>query len=194
MKRDQFILELRRALNQLPQSEVEDIVRDQNEYISDAVAVGRGEEDVIKSLGDAKTLASSLQADIKIQLAENAPTFNKQVSLTFSALFAILALAPLNIIFVLGPFLGLVGILVAGWAVAMAVFASAVAVFAGFFFKLIFMSAGFWTHLSTLFFSLGMIGLAVIGFILMFWITSSVLNLTISYLKWNLNFIKARAK
>lgn len=194
MKRDQFIAELRRSLNKLSQIEVEDIVRDQNEYISDAMAAGRTEDDVIASLGDPKSLASSLQADIKIQLAENAPSFNKQVSLTVSALFAILALAPLNIIFVLGPFVALLGLLVAGWAVAMALFASAIAVFAGFFLKLVFMSAGIWTHLSTLFFSLGMIGISVIAFIIMFWITSSILDLTISYLKWNLNFIKARAQ
>ena len=41
MKRDQFILALRRSLIQLPQSEVEDIVRDQNEYIADAIAAKR---------------------------------------------------------------------------------------------------------------------------------------------------------
>ena len=123
MKRDQFILALRRSLIQLPQSEVEDIVRDQNEYISDAIAAGRNEEDVITSLGDPKALANSLQADLKIQRAESASSLNKQISLTFTALIAILALAPLNIIFVLGPFLALIGFLIAGWAVAMGLFA-----------------------------------------------------------------------
>ncbi len=193
MKRDQFILALRRSLIQLPQSEVEDIVRDQNEYIADAIAAGRNEEDVIGSLGDPKVLASSLQADLKIQRAESAVSFNNQVSLTFSALIAILALAPLNIIFVLGPFLALLFIMVAGWAIAMGLFATAIAVFAGFFIKLIFMSAGFWTHLSTLLFSLGMIGSALIAFICMYWISTAVLDGTISYLKWNLNFIKTRS-
>ena len=193
MRRDQFILELRRSLNKLPQIEVEDIIRDQNEYISDAMIAGRREEDVIASLGDPKNLANSLQADIKIQKAESAPTFNKQVSSTFSALLAILALAPLNIIFVLGPFLILLGFLIAGWAISMGLFASAIAIFAGFFMKLIFMSVGFWTQLSTLFFSLGMIGSSIIGFIIMVWITNAVLSATISYLKWNLNFIKAKA-
>ena len=192
MKRDQFILALRRSLIQLPQAEVEDVIRDQNEYISDAIAAGRTEDDVIKSLGDPKVLANSLQADLKIQRAESAVSFNKQVSLTFSALIAILALAPLNIIFILGPFLGLLIVLIVGWAMAMGLFATSVAMFAGFFMKLIFMSAGFWTHLSTMLFSLGMIGSALIAFICMYSVTNLVLAWTISYLKWNLNFIKAR--
>ncbi len=192
MKRDQFILELRRALVHLSQAEVEDIIRDQNEYLTDAVQAGRSEEDVIKSLGDPKELASTLQADLKLQRAEDAPNFNKQIGLTFSALLAILALAPLNIIFVLGPFLGLLGVLTGGWAVAMGLFASAIAIFVGFFTKLIFISAGFWTHFSTLFFALAMIGTSLLAFLFMYWISTYVLKGTLSYLKWNLNFIRPR--
>ncbi len=193
MKQDQFILELRRALIQLPQAEVEDIIRDQIEYIADAARAGRSEEDVLKSLGDPKSLANSLQADLKIQRAESASSFNNQIRLTVSALLATLALAPLNIIFVLGPFLGLIGLLVGGWAVAMGLFASAIGIFVSFFGKLIFMSAGFWTHISTLFFSVGLIGLSLLVLIFMYLISTAVLKGTISYLKWNLNFIRTRS-
>ncbi len=193
MKQDQFILELRRALIQLPQAEVEDIIRDQIEYIADAARAGRSEEDVLKSLGDPKSLANSLQADLKIQRAESASSFNNQIRLTVSALLATLALAPLNIIFVLGPFLGLIGLLVGGWAVAMGLFASAIGIFVIFFGKLIFMSAGFWTHISTLFFSVGLIGLSLLVLIFMYLISTAVLKGTISYLKWNLNFIRTRS-
>jgi len=193
MNRDQFIAELRRSLTQLPQAEVEDIVRDQLEYIQDAVASGRKEEAVIASLGEAKNLAANLQADIKIQRAENEKSFNKQVGHTVGAVFAILALAPLNIIIVLGPFMGILGLLIGGWALAMGLFASSIALFVIFIFKLIFISVGFWTQTSTLLFSLGLIGSGLLALIIMFGISNAFISMTISYLKWNLNFIKSRS-
>jgi uncharacterized membrane protein len=107
---------------------------------------------------------------------------------------AILALAPLNLIFVLGPFLALVGIAIAGWAVAVAGVAAAAALILAFFFKLVFITAGFWAQVSTFFLALGSLALSVLGLVFMYYVTYWLVQGTLAYLKWNLTFVKAGAK
>lgn len=193
MKKEQFLESLKNQLSHLPPAEVNEILRDQEEYIRDAVAAGRTEEKVIESLGDPKTFASSVSAESKINRAENSANLKTQVSSTLGALFAILALAPLNIIFALGPFLALVFIACGGWGVALGSLVATVVAFFAFVVKGIFMAAGIWAHLTVLFFIMGCLGLSILALIVMYKITQVFLKMMISYLKWNLNFIKGRA-
>jgi uncharacterized membrane protein len=193
MKKQQFLAALKTQLSHLPESEVTEILRDQEEYIRDAIAAGRSEEKVVESLGDPKTFAASVSAESKIHRAETSASLKTQVSSTLGAVFAILALAPLNIIFALGPFIALVGIAFGGWGVALGSFFVSVVLFFAFLVKGIFIAAGIWAHFSVLFFILGCFGVSVIGLIVMYKITQMFLKMTISYLKWNLNFIKGRA-
>jgi uncharacterized membrane protein len=109
------------------------------------------------------------------------------------AVIAILALAPLNLIFVLGPFLALLGIAIAGWAVSFSFLLGAAAVLGVFFLKLLFLSVGFWAQISFFLFALGCIGAAVLGLLLMLQITRWFVLGTLTYLKWNLQFIKGRS-
>lgn len=194
MKKSEFITELRRQLAALPSGEVEDIVRDQEEYIADAMAAGRTEEQAVAALGEPKAFAASLSAEAKIKKIDEAKGLQQQVSGTIGAVVAILALAPLNLIFVLGPFLALVGIAIAGWAVAVAGVAAAAALILAFFFKLVFITAGFWAQVSTFFLALGSLGLSVLGLVGMYYITYWLVQGTVAYLKWNLNFVRAGAK
>ena len=193
MKSQEFLSQLRGALSHLPKAEVDEIMRDQEEYIRDAVRAGRSEEAVIDSLGSPSAFAAGLLTESKIQKAEGSTTLKKQVGNTFGAIFAIIALAPLNLIFVLGPFLGIAGGIVGGWAAAAGILVASIALIGAFFAKLIFIPVGFWAHFSSLFFALGTVGAGVLGLIMMAAITKLFLQLTVSYLKWNLNFIRTRA-
>lgn len=193
MKKEQFLASLRSQLSHLPPEEVNEILRDQEEYIRDAVSAGRTEEKVIESLGDPKSFAASVSAESKIQRAENSSTLKSQVSSTMGALVAILALAPLNIIFALGPFIALVFIAFGGWGVALGSLFASIITFGAFLFKGIFMAAGLWAHLTVFFFILGCFGVSLLALIVMYKVTQMFLKMTISYLKWNLNFIKGRA-
>jgi len=193
MNKEQFLRDLRQALSSLPTMEVEEILRDQEEYIRDAVLAGRGEQEVLKSLGTPRSFAASLIADVKIQKAADSTTLKKQASNTFGALIAILALAPLNLIFVLGPFLGISGLIFGGWATTTAAFLGSIGVVFVILFKLIFLPVGILTHLAAIFFSLGTVGVGLLGFIFMFLVTRLFLRMTISYLRWNLHFIQTRS-
>ena len=104
MKKEEFLKQLDLSLVGISLHERQDILRDQEEYIREAVSAGRNEESVIASLGSPKELATNLSVDTKIQKAVKTDAFGKQIQNTFSAVLAILALAPLNLIFVLGPF------------------------------------------------------------------------------------------
>jgi uncharacterized membrane protein len=147
----------------------------------------------VNSLGSPATLAAGLLAETRIQQAADSTSLKKKAGHTFGAVAAIIALAPLNLIFVLGPFLAAAGLLVGGWGTALGLFVAAGAFVLAFFVKLMFIGVGFWAHVSTFFFALGCVGLALLCFIFMAAVTKGFLTLTVNYLKWNLNFIRARA-
>jgi uncharacterized membrane protein len=192
MKKAQFLESLKSQLSHLPEVEVNEILRDQEEYIRDAVAAGRTEEAVIQSLGEPKNFAASVSAESKIHRAETSATLKNQVSSTLSAIFAILALAPLNIIFVLGPFIFLMVVVLGGWGLALGSLLALILLTLAFIFKFVFVSAGLWTHGTVFFFILGCIGASILSLLIMNKVTQVFLKMTISYLKWNLNFIKGR--
>ena len=192
MKKDQFLQALRGHLAALPPNEIEDIIRDQEEYLQDAMAAGRSEEVAVASLGDPRLFASNLTAEMKIKTASEASSLGRQMSHTFGAVIAILALAPLNFLFVVGPFLLICGFLVAGWAGSFGVFVASWAIMIAFLFKFMFLSVGVWTHLSAFFFTVGWIGASCLAFLFMAHATRLFIKGTLAYLKWNINFIQGR--
>lgn len=193
MKRDEFINELKKELNGIAMSEVEDIIRDQEEFIREAVNAGRTEEAVIQSLGHPRDLAKSLRAEIKLDKVTSEKKLSKQVRGAFGAVAALLVLAPFNLIFVLGPFLALVGVTLGGWAAVLGLNVAALAAMAVFLFVLIFLPVGTFVHLATFFTILGCIGITILLCVAMYFITKAFVKLILSYLKWNLNFIKGQA-
>ncbi len=192
MNRTEFLEALRKHLGHLPTTEAEEIIRDQDEYIRDAVRSGRNEDEVVRGLGDPTNFAGSLSAESKIEKAEQATSIRQQSKSAFSAALALIVLAPLNLIFVLGPFLGVCGILIGGWALSGGVLVGSVAVLGAFIVKGLFVSASLLAQISTLFFILGVIGLSALGAIIMLKMTEVFLKGTIAYLRWNLNFVRGR--
>lgn len=190
MKKHQFLDTLKSELSPLSKEEVQDILRDQSEYIDEAIRAGRLEDAVIRSLGNPKDFALNLLTETKIKNAEQSSKLGTQVKLTVSAVFAILALAPLNLIFVLGPFLAIVACLFAGWTTSVAVFLCAVIFIFVFLFKLIFIPIGFWLQLSMILFLIGWVAGSLLAFNLMSLITKLLTKGTLSYLRWNFDFIK----
>lgn len=193
MKRQDFINELRLALANLPAAEREDILRDQEEYLHEAELAGRNEEEVIQALGDPRQLAVSLNVEAKIHQVEKSKSFSKQIVNTFSAVLAILALAPFNFLFVLWPFLIFSGLSTFAWMLAGGTLIFSVAGLGIFLFKLVFINVGVWTHLSALFMAIGWVGIGVLSLLFMAKWTKVFLFFTVRYLKWNLQIIKGKA-
>lgn len=194
MKKQDFLNQLRKELDGLPSIDLEDILRDQEEMINDAIASGRDEEAVIKSFGDPKDLAKSLKAEIKIEKAVDEKQISKQARNLFAAVGALLVLAPFNLIFVLGPFLAIMGILFAGWVVTLVFGLLAFVMMFIFFGELLFLGTALTVQLSTFFTFLGSIGFSILLVVGMYFITKWVFKLILSYLRWNLNFITGQVK
>jgi uncharacterized membrane protein len=75
MKQDVFIQQLRQELGSLPKEAVDEIVADYREYIGDALAAGRQEEEVIAALGDPVKLARELKAQANYRQWEKRRSF-----------------------------------------------------------------------------------------------------------------------
>lgn len=119
MTRQAFLARLREGLAGLPAHAITDIVNDYETHFADGAAAGRTEEEVAAALGDPSRLARELKAEIGLKRWE----LERNPSAAGAAVFAVLGLGAIDIIFLL-PIL---------MAVAGAVFGIGVAVIAVFF-------------------------------------------------------------
>ena len=111
MKQDAFIQQLRQELASLPKQAVDEIVADYREYIGDALAAGRSEEEVIAALGDPAKLARELKAQANYRQWERHRSFSNLMRVVTS----IAGLGLLNVI-LLVPFMLYLVLLTAGYA------------------------------------------------------------------------------
>jgi uncharacterized membrane protein len=193
MKKTEFLSILHSHLSPLPESDVQDILRDQEEYICDAIRSGRTEENIITSLGDPKAFAANLKAELKLQKAEKTENLPMQLRHTAGAFFAILTLAPFNLILFFGPFLALVMVTIAGWVAAVSLALAAFVAAWIFFGEMLQFTVGALTHISSFFFVLGTAGGSLLGPLIMYKLTQWLVLGTLAYLNWNLRFIRNRA-
>lgn len=100
MKQDEFIEVLRRELGSLPRQAVDEMVADYREYIGDALAAGRREEDVIAALGDPVKLARELKAQANYQQWQS----RRSVGNLLRVMMSIAGLGLLNVL-LLVPFM-----------------------------------------------------------------------------------------
>lgn len=187
-----FLNELSYHLRKIRPEERQEILRDQEEYIHEAMQSGRSEEEVVSSLGDPKAFARNLILELKLSEVERTEKSSTQLRLIFGVLFAMLALAPLNLILFLGPFIVVISLLATGWISAVGTLALAVGSLAFFIGKMVFASVGIMTHLSAIFFILGSIGLGLLCLLAMGLLSQWFFKGTAAYLRWNINFIKGR--
>lgn len=126
MNKEGFLAELHRALGRMAESEKKEILYDYEEHFRMGAAEGKDEEEISRSLGNPRALGRSYAIESLPDRPEERG--GGSASLALRALFASLSLTVFNVIFVLGPFLGLVGAMVGLWAAAAAVALSGVAV------------------------------------------------------------------
>jgi uncharacterized membrane protein len=116
MNKETYLTQLRQALSGMPEAELNDILYDYEEHFDAALASGETEEAVLQQLGRPEVVAKQFRLSKVIQRAEEKPS-------SFNLLRAVLAsigLGLFNIIFILGPYLALAGILIAVYATAVA--------------------------------------------------------------------------
>lgn len=180
MDKKEFLSQLKKHLQKLPKKERDDILQDYNEYFMMGVAEDKEESQIIESLGSPKQLSKELLANYHIEEMEKSPSTPNM----FRAVWAAIGLGFINLVLVLGPFFGLIGILIAGWSVGITGVISPLLVAVN---ALIF--PGTFT-LFELFLSIAFCGAGLFFLIGSYYATIWTKTASLRYLKFNMSIVK----
>ena len=190
MNKKEFLGRLSELIKDIPEEEKKDILFDYEEHFRIGLEKGRKEEEIAVSLGDPKVIAKQSRASCILREAEKTASVNN----IMRAIFAAVGLGFFNLVIVLGPAIGLLGILVALFAVAFAIAISGVAVLFGTLIGPVFAWNIYIPFAAVVSIPLG-IGLTALGLLSIigaFYLTKFFYKLSISYLKMNLQIITNR--
>ena len=98
MTKQDFLNRLRSELRGLDETDIDEIISDQEEFIRDAMSAGRSEEEVVSSLGSPKAFADSLKLEYKVNRINNSESTWESYKEIFGSVGILVALAPINLI------------------------------------------------------------------------------------------------
>lgn len=183
MNRKQFLHELEQLLHSLPQDEREDILADYNEYFANGLNEGKSEEEITEKLGSPMNIAKELGVHNRFDL----PNTNKKNN-SFGAVVATIALGFFNLVFVLGPAIGILGVLFGGWVagvcLTLAPLLQATSIVLGF--------TDF--YLFEIFVSIASCGLGIFLLVGMYHLSKVVTKGFRMYYRWNISVVKGGMK
>ncbi|WP_243300177.1 HAAS signaling domain-containing protein [Bacillus litorisediminis] len=184
MNKEQFLKSLEKGLKRLSQEEREDIIRDFQEHFLIGAEEGQSEEEISKSLGSPQQIAKELLATHHLEKVQETATAGN----ILRAVWAVIGLSFFNLVIVLGPFIALAALIIAGWAVGLSFIVSPI---------LVLINAA--VHPASfaffeLFLSIALSGLGLFITIGMLFVTRGLINLFVRYLKYNANLVKGGMK
>lgn len=184
MNKEHFIKKLNGSLKRLPVDERQDILQDFEEHFFIGTQEGKTEEEVSLSLGSPVQIGKEMLAEYHLEKVDmKASTGN-----IFRALWAVAGLSFFNLVIVLGPLLGLMAILFAGWVIGISFIASPLLVLV----DSVFQSASF--DVLNLFISIALAGFGLLILTGMFKTTQWLTTMFIRYLHYNVQFVKGGMK
>jgi uncharacterized membrane protein len=190
MNRERFLSELKRSLGKMQESEKRDILSDYEEHFRMGLAEGKTEEKIAYSLGNPRILGKSYAIDSLLE--EPKAGGGVTAASVLRAVFASISLTFFNVIVVLGPFLGLVGVMIGLWAAAVALPLSGIVIVLAPVAALIVPSFFSLSTMSPVFLVFAGIGIAALGVLAVIgmWKLSRLFVLVIaSYVKFNLRIV-----
>jgi uncharacterized membrane protein len=193
MTREKFLADLKRALGGMTDQERREVMYDYEEHFRMGMADGKSEEEIAKSLGSPRLLGKSYAIDALLEEPKGGGGVT--AASVLRALFASISLTFFNIIFVLGPFLGLVGGMIGLWAGAVSIpLAGLGVVFSPFAAAIVpqyFSLAG--VNPAALFFAgLGVTGLGVLAVLGMWKLSRLFVLMTAAYVRFNARIVTRR--
>jgi len=189
MTKDEFLKELEKELNFLTDLEKREVIQDQEEFIREAVAEGRSEEEVVNSLGTPKNFAEALRLEHKVKRIKDAPDTWTSLKESLTATGVLFGLMPLSLILIFGPGLVIASFLfswlTASFSILIAASFCVLASFSVFFFGL-----GMLEFFGVFFVSLGILLASLASLALLFSLVKFIVNLFVRFLNWNINLLK----
>lgn len=189
MNKDEFFSQLSINLNHMPKEEREDILSDYEEHFRIGHEDGRTEEEIAEALGNPHTIAKQLKGCHIIRDDKNTPSKR-----TFGTVFTAIVLIFFNLVFTVGIFAGMIGIIIGLFAVAIGVAVSGVALFFGTIFQPILSQfITIYAHpVVSIFSGIGLTALGILFFIGDCYLSKWFYNIIKKYVKMNLNIINNR--
>lgn len=183
MNKGEFLEKLNYGLHKIPAGEKQDILYDYEEHFRIGLEMGKTEEEISNALGEPENLAKDFSANYRvIQAVNTASTAN-----LLRAVLATVSLGFFNLIFVLGPFIAAVGVLIALFAVSVSV------TIAGILLALLQVPRFFSINgIAFIFLGTGLMALGLLLFVGSYYLLKSFYGLTIKYLRFNLKIINDR--
>jgi uncharacterized membrane protein len=188
MNKQEFINKLSNALGNMTYEEKNDILYDYEEHFRIAIEKGKTEEEAAENLGNPEAIAKYYRANAAINKAES----NKSVKHITGAVFSVLGLGFINLVFILGPYLGIVGVLLGLFGASVGVVAAGIvgiiaAIFAPVLPGIISMPVN---QGAVIFATVGVECLGILMFIGCCYLAKLLYTVTIKYLKFNLSIIQ----
>lgn len=187
-----YINDLRRSLKNVPESELSEILADYEEHFANGRSAGKTESEIIAALGPAKTVAQGYLMNTLIKEVNVAPSTIERSGLLMQMMLIFLVLAPFNFLVLVGPFLVLVALLFAGWAIPITIAGVSIAALVTILVTTSLHVIGMLQGFSLFFMFLGIIGTSALSAMIMILLSRGMIQLVSSYIRWNYNIIRAR--
>lgn len=190
-KKEEFMDALRHYLSDFGDGEREEILYDYEEHFRIGMESGKTEDELIKELGSPRDIAAQYR-NTDDNVINNSKVNSGQSSIGSIGIF--IALAFFNLVFVLGPYLGIVGALIGMCFGAIGVLVGGIATIACIIIRPIFpglvsIPNGI-PEISIFFVGIGTTALGILFCIGMFYLVKFFMGITVKYVKWNIKTIK----
>lgn len=186
MNRKEYLELLKMSLQHLPLDELTDILSDYEEHFDIGISKGKSEEEISGELGHPKEVASNYKTTYKPSF--DGSSYNVNTNDNTRRVLIILLLVFFNLIIVLGPFMGLVGLFIGLYGASIAFVISGIALLFGTPF-MFFTPIPAPHMLTSISFGIALGGLGILGIILSIYLTKLFYGLIVKYIKWNLELI-----
>lgn len=180
MDRQSFMEKLENHLKPLSEDERKEVLYDFHEHFEIGKLEGKGEHDISDELGHPKAIAKDHLTYHHISKAEEQHSISNITRATFSTI----SLSLLNILFVLGPFLGIAGVYLGLVIASITLTGSPIILLIAASFDTI---VSFW---PSLFLSLIAAGLGLLLCIAMIHLGRFLYRHLVNYMKFNLSIVK----
>lgn len=188
MNRLEFIDGLKSNLQGMPLSEIQDILSDYEEHFQIGISKGKSEEEIARELGNPKDIASSYRISYGYNDNEEFNQTNNTNADNNRKILMILLVIVFNLVIVLGPYVALLGVIFSFFIAGISIVFSGIALMFRIPFNFIHYIANP-NIITSLSFGVGLIALGILGIILTIYLAKWFYELTIKYLKWNIEII-----
>ncbi|KOF57098.1 MULTISPECIES: HAAS signaling domain-containing protein [Clostridium] len=186
-KREEFMDALRHYLSDFGNDEREEILYDYEEHFRIGMESGKTEDELIKELGSPRDIAAQYR-----NTDDNSKVNSNQSVGGSIGIF--IALVFFNLVFILGPYLGILGALIGMCCGAIGVLVAGVVttictILRPIFPGLVSTPNGI-PDISIFFVGIGTTALGILFCIGMFYLVKFFMGITVKYVKWNIKTIK----